>query len=161
MGICTTAIAAKKLGRKVIGIDIEIRQHNKIAIQNHPLSKRIHLIEGSSIDKNIVERVKKRIKEEDKVLVVFDSNHSYKHVLQEMELYSGMVSSGSYMVVMDTAQEIVWDIPSGKKEWLHDNPSLAIKEFLKKHPEWKADSHYNRLHISASPNGFLRRINNY
>ena len=142
---------------KVVGIDVEIRKYNRVAINSHPLSKRIHLIEGSSIDANIVEQVKSMLKKDDKVLVTFDSNHSYKHVLSEMELYSELVSEDSYMVVMDGAQGLVWDIPDGKKEWKEDNPLLAIEEFLKCHPEWKEDPYYTRLGITSNPKGFLKR----
>jgi len=143
---------------KVIGIDIEIRKYNRLAINSHPLSKRIHLIEGSSIDIDIVEQVKSMIKKDDKVFVTFDSNHSYQHVLSEMELYSKLVSDDSYMVVMDGSQGLVWDIPDGKKEWKEDNPLLAIEEFLKCHPEWKEDPYYTRLGVTSIPRGFLKRV---
>lgn len=142
---------------KVIGVDVEIRKYNKIAINSHPMSKRITLIEGSSVDESIVKEVREGIQKPDKVLVVLDSNHSYEHVLQEMELYSNMVSPDSYMVVMDGAQEFAWDIPSGKKEWLKDNPLHSIKDFLGKYPEWEVDPYYNRLYITSNPSGFLRR----
>lgn len=144
---------------KVISIDLEIRQHNKTAIKNHPLSKRITLIEGNSVDKNIIKKVHSEIRDDDKVLVVLDSDHSYKHVLKEIKLYSRMVPFDSYIVVMDGLQGLVWDIPSGKKEWQNDNPLRAIKEFLKRHPEWEVDQYYNRLHVTSNPCGFLRRIN--
>lgn len=143
---------------RVISIDIEIRKYNEVAIKSHPLSKRIQLIEGSSIDKNVVNEVNKILRGEDKVLVVCDSNHSYQHVIQEMELYADMVSLDSYMVIMDGAQKYVWDIPSGKKEWCTDNPLVAIEEFLKKYPEWEVDPYYNRLRVTANPSGFLRKI---
>ncbi len=143
---------------KVIGIDIQIRKYNEVAIKSHPLSKRIQLIEGSSIDESIVQEVKGIIANQDKVLVVLDSNHSYEHVLREMELYSGMVSVDSYMVVMDGIQEKLWDAPCGKEEWQHDNPLRAIREFQEKHAEWVSDEQYNRLLITCCPGGFLRRI---
>ena len=142
---------------KVIGVEIEIRKHNEIVIKNHPLSKRITLIEGSSIDKMIVEEVTTHIGINDKVLVVLDSNHTYKHVIQEMALYSQIVSEDSYMVVMDGVGDLVWDIPSGKEEWRGENPMKAIKEFIQKHPEWEVDPHYNRLMVTSSPMGFLKR----
>lgn len=146
------------IGRgRVIGIDVEIRKYNRIAINSHPLSKRIALIEGSSVDENIIAEIRERVGKDDKVLVVLDSNHSYEHVLKEMELYSRMVSQDSYMVVMDGAQGLVWDIPNGKPEWKEDNPLEAINNFLSKHPEWEADSYYTRMHITSNPTGFLRR----
>lgn len=142
---------------RVIGVDVEIRKFNRIAINSHPMSKRITLIEGSSIDENIVKEVRGKVRNFEKVLVVLDSNHSYKHVLKEMELYSKMVSQDSYMVVMDGAQGLVWDIPNGKPEWKEDNPLEAINNFLSKHLEWEADSYYTRMHVTSNPTGFLRR----
>jgi cephalosporin hydroxylase len=143
---------------KVIAVDIEIRKYNEVAIKSHPLSKRITLIEGSSVDPDVVSDVTSRIRNEDTVLVLLDSNHSYEHVLKELELYSPLVSADSYLVAMDGAQEMVWDIPSGKKEWKDDNPLIAIREFLKKNPDWEVDPSYNRLLITSSPEGFLRRV---
>jgi len=142
---------------KVIGIEIEIREHNKIAIENHHLSKRINLIEGSSIDEDIAKRAKTMIKDTDKVIIVLDSNHSYKHVLREIELYSSLVSPNGYLVVMDGVQEMLWDVPSGKEEWRHDNPLMAIREFLKKNPEWQVDNSYTRLNVTTNHSGFLMR----
>lgn len=142
---------------KVIGIDIDIRKHNEVAIKNHFLSKRIHLIQGSSVDSDVLQQVRNMIKPTDKVLVTLDSNHSYDHVLKELEMYAAIVSSDSYLVAMDGAQEWVWDIPAGKKEWKQDNPLRAIKEFLKRYPEWESDPYYMRLLITSSPLGFLQR----
>lgn len=144
---------------KVIGIDVEIRQYNKVAIKSHPLSKRIVTIQGSSIDKDIVKKASGMIKDAQRILVTLDSNHSYDHVLTEMEQYSPLVSKDSYLVVMDGAQELVWDIPDGKKQWQQDNPLRAIKDFLKNHPEWEIDPYYNRLLVTSNPCGFLRRVN--
>jgi len=141
---------------KVIGVDIEIRQHNKKIIESHPLSKRIQLIEANSVDESTVQRVRKMISKEDKVLVVLDSNHSYKHVVREIELYSSLVSRDSYIIVMDGVQEMLWDVPSGKKEWRHDNPLMAIREFLEKHPDWQVDHFYTRLNVTSNHSGFLR-----
>jgi cephalosporin hydroxylase len=101
--------------------------------------------------------VRSKIKPTDKVLVTLDSNHSYDHVLKELELYAPLVSSDSYLVAMDGAQEWVWDIPRGKKEWKDDNPLRAIKDFLQLHPEWETDPHFTRFMITSSPLGFLRR----
>ena len=142
---------------KVIGVDIEIRKNNELTIKSHFLSKRINLIQGSSVDPEILKQVRSQIKETDRVLVVLDSDHSYGHVLEELESYAPLVSRDSYLVAMDGAQEWVWDIPAGKKEWKQDNPLRAIKEFMKRHPEWKADPHYNRFMVTSNPLGFLRR----
>lgn len=143
---------------KVISIDIEIRKYNEVAIKSHFLSKRINLIQGSSVDPEVLKQIRTMIKDTDKVLVTLDSNHSYDHVLKELELYSPLVSGDSYLVAMDGVQEWLWDTPSGKKEWKQDNPLRAIKEFLKFHPEWKSDPYYARLMITTSPLGFLHRV---
>lgn len=142
---------------KVIGIDIDIRKYNEVAIKSHFLSKRIHLIQGSSIDPAVLQQVRNMLSPGDKVLVTLDSNHSYDHVLKELKLYAPFVSNDSYLVAMDGAQEWVWDIPAGKKEWKQDNPLRAIKDFLKSHPEWESDPYYTRLMITSSPLGFLRK----
>lgn len=142
---------------KVIGIDIDIRKHNEIAIKSHFLSKRIQLIQGSSVDPVVLQQVRNLIKPPDRVLVTLDSNHSYEHVLKELELYAPFVSSDSYLVAMDGAQEWVWDIPAGKKEWKQDNPLSAINQFLKTNPEWESDPYYTRLMVTSNPSGFLHR----
>lgn len=143
---------------RVIGVDIEIRKPNEIAIKNHPLSKRITLIQGSSIDEKTVKAVQEQIKDGDRVLVILDSNHSYRHVLKEMELYSGLVCKGSYLVVMDGVQEMLADNPTGKREWKEDNPLRAIRTFLREHPAWESDQTYARLRTTYCPDGFLRKI---
>lgn len=142
----------------VIGIDVEVRKYNRVAIQSHPMSNRIEIIEGNSIDPSTVALVKKRISGAQTVLVALDSNHSREHVLQELTLYHEMVTPGSYLVAMDGAQAHVWDVPRGKKEWKDDNPLRAIHEFLRKHPEFRIDPHYTRMHVTSCPDGFLRRL---
>ena len=112
----------------------------------------------SSVDESIVAEVKGKIRKDERVLVALDSNHSYKHVLREMELYSEIVSPGSYMVAMDGAQAYVWDIPNGKPEWKDDNPLRAIEEFVSKNKEFEIDEYYTRMKITSNPKGFLRRF---
>lgn len=143
---------------RVIAVDVDIRHHNKIAIKNHPFNAGIDLIQGSSIDPVIVEQVKKNVHKDEKVLVVLDSNHSYEHVLAEMEAYSDLVPINGYLVVMDGLQANVSDIPTGKEEWKHDNPLRAIDEFIKKYPGWEVDPFYNRFKITSNPKGFLKRV---
>jgi len=143
---------------QVIGVDVEIRQYNRAAIMSHPMSKRIELIEGSSIDHSVVAEIKRRVAGAETVLVVLDSNHSRDHVLKELNLYGEIVTPNSYMVAMDGAQALVWDTPNGKEEWKEDNPLVAIHEFLKKNPNFQIDPHYTRMHITSSPDGFLRRL---
>ena len=122
------------------------------------MSKRIEIIEGSSTDQSTVEKVRDRIGDARSVMVILDSNHSREHVAKEIKLYSEFVTAGSYLVVMDGAQAHVWDIPRGKKEWKDDNPLLAIRNFVSKHPEFRVDSYYTRMHVTSSPEGFLRRL---
>lgn len=141
----------------VIGIDVEIRKYNEIAIKGHPLSKRIKLVEGSSVAKETVDQVRGMVPNGAKVVVALDSNHSYEHVKKEIELYKDFVSPGSYMVVMDGAQEWAAELPAGKPEWKNDNPLRAIREFLETTDEWEVDERYTRMRITSSPMGFLRK----
>jgi cephalosporin hydroxylase len=142
---------------KVVGVDIEIRPHNRAAIEAHPLNHRIELIEGSSIAAETLDAVKRAIGDAKSVLIFLDSNHSEAHVLQELELYSPLITPGSYIVAHDGAQAWVWDIPSGKSGWKDDHPLNAIYKFLESHPEFTIDPHWNRLGITSSPDGFLKR----
>lgn len=143
----------------VIGIDIDIRRHNRAEIEKHPMFKRIKMIEGSSIDEAIVEKLLK-IAEGKKVLVCLDSNHTHEHVLRELELYAPLVSVGSYCVVFDT---IVEDMPAGSypdRPWdKGNNPKTAVYEFLKKNDHFEIDKNIeNKLLITVAPDGYLRRV---
>ncbi len=142
---------------KVIGVDIEIRAHNRAAIEAHPLKHRIELIEGSSVAPDTLDAVRYAISSAKSVLVLLDSNHTEAHVLQELELYAPLVTPGSYIVAHDGAQAWVWDIPRGKPEWKDDHPLTAIHKFLSVHPEFTSDQHWTRLRITSSPDGWLRR----
>ncbi len=143
---------------RVIGIDVEVREHNRLAIQDHPLSKRIDIIEGSSVDPRTVASVSQKVADAGTVLVVLDSNHSHEHVLKELTLYHSMVTPGSYLVAMDGAQAHVWDVPRAKPHWRQDHPMTAIHEFLREHPEFRIDPRYTRLHVTSNPDGYLRRL---
>jgi cephalosporin hydroxylase len=149
---------------RVIGIDIEIRPHNKKAIKEHPLHSFITLIEGSSIDPEIVKNAKKLIKSHEKVLVILDSCHTKSHVLQELENYSALVSPGSYIVATDGSMKDLYDVPRGKPEWAEDNPSAAAIEFLGKHEEFRLEQPpwlFNESNLNQSithwPNAYLRK----
>ncbi len=142
---------------KVIGVDIEIRPHNRSALDAHPLKHRIELIEGSSIATDTLDAVRMAVGSAGTVLVMLDSNHSESHVLQELELYGPLVTPDSYIVAHDGAQAWVWDIPNGKPEWRDDNPLGAIHKFLSRHPEFSIDPHWTRWGITSSPDGFLKR----
>ncbi len=143
---------------QVVGIDVEIRPHNRAAIEAHPLKKRIHLVEGSSIAPDVFAQAKAACAKASRVLVLLDSNHTTAHVAKELELYHQLVTPGSYLVAMDGAQRDVWDIPRGKKEWRDDHPLIAVAEFLKTHPEFVVEPYWTRLAVTASPGGFLRRL---
>ncbi len=150
---------------RVIGIDIEIRPHNKKAIEEHPLHTFITLIEGSSIDPDIVKSAKNLIKPHENVLVILDSCHTKNHVLQELENYSELVSPGSYIVATDGSMKDLYDVPRGKPEWAYDNPCAAALEFLQKHkefrlerPPWLFNESDLNQNITHWPCAFLRKI---
>lgn len=142
---------------RVISVDIEIRPHNRKAIEEHPLKKRITLIEGDSIAPGTVQEVHGLIGPEDRVMVVLDSNHSKAHVLKELQLYGALVTPGSYIVATDGNMAELHDVPGGKPEWMRDNPKVAIHEFLVSHPEFEMDPDPTRLGITYWPDGYLRR----
>ena len=142
---------------RVLGVDVEIRKHNREIIDAHPLRYRIDMIEGSSIDPAIVTEVKKRAAGANRVLVVLDSNHTEAHVAAELEAYAPLVAPGSYLVAMDGAQAYVADVPRGKPEWRDDHPLTAIHKFLKLHPEFEIDRNFERFGPTSAPDGYLRR----
>ena len=141
----------------VIGVDVDIREHNRKAIEAHSMSNRITLIEGSSVDLSIVEQVKALIKNKTNVLVILDSNHTTEHVFEELKLYSPMVQKNSYIVAMDGAQAWVADIPSARPHWKESHPLKAIELFLEQDKSFSIDEKYTRLKVTANPNGFLKR----
>lgn len=142
----------------VIGVDVDIRKPNRLTIESHPMSTRIDLIEGSSIDASVVALVRERVASAQVVLIALDSNHSRAHVREELEQYGTMVTPGSYIVAMDGAQGQLSDIPRGKPEWNHDSPLPAIHDFLAAHPEFVSDAQYTRLRVTSNPHGYLRRL---
>ena len=134
------ASLCKIMGRgRVVGVDIEIRPHNRAAIEAHALSSHIGLIEGSSIDPAIVARVRAGIRPGESVLVILDSNHTRQHVLAELEAYGPLVTPGSYIVATDGSMRDLHDVPRGKREWKDDNPASAAAEFAARHPEFAAE----------------------
>ncbi len=150
----------KNSNRKVLGIDIDIRKHNREAIENHPLSSRIQLLQGSSIDIRVIEEVKKIRKKYDRVLVCLDSNHTHEHVLAELNAYAPLTSIDSYCIVFDTFIENMPKKTFLDRDWgVGNNPKTAIIEYLKNHPEFKIDKDIdNKLMISSAPDGYLKRI---
>lgn len=145
---------------KVIGIDIDIREHNKKEIRKHHLHKRIKMIEGSSTDEKIIKKVFQMVKSTDKVLVILDSNHTHEHVLKELEAYSKLVTKDSYLVVFDTVIEELPDKLFVKKPWSKKyNPKSAVCLFLSKNKRFKADRTItDKLLITAAPEGYLKCI---
>lgn len=125
------------MGRgRVIGVDIEIRPHNRKAIESHEMAPLITLVEGSSTSPEIVSRVRAMIRPGEAVLVLLDSNHTKAHVTAELEAYAPLVTSGSYLVATDGSMEFLHDVPRGKPEWAHDNPTAAAADFAARHPEF-------------------------
>jgi len=145
---------------QVLGIDIDIREHNRVEIEKHPMFKRITMIEGSSIDEKIAKQVHDFAKDKKQILVVLDSMHTHDHVLKELELYSPLVTKGSYLVVFDTAiedmpEDFFSDRPWGKG----NNPKTAVWEFLKTNNRFEIDTAMeNKLLITVAPDGYLRCI---
>lgn len=145
---------------RVLGVDIDIREHNRIAIEEHPMSKRIDMIEGSSVAPEVVEQVRNLASERQKVLVCLDSNHTHEHVLDELEVYAPLATLNSYCIVFDTIVEDFSECGPGDRPWgKGNNPMTAMQEYLENHPEFLIDkSINNQLLISAAPDGYLKRI---
>lgn len=143
---------------KVIGIDIDIRKHNRDAIEIHPLASRIQLIEGSSIDTQIVNQLKSIITPTDKIMVILDSNHTHNHVLEELQIYSSFVTKDFYMIVMDTVIEDMPENTYPDRPWdKKNNPKTAVHAFLKDNPRFEIDRDIqNKLAITVAPDGYLK-----
>jgi cephalosporin hydroxylase len=146
--------------RKVIGVDIDIRPHNRAAIEAHPLAGRIAMIQGSSIDPATVLQVKEVAKNYQRILVLLDSMHTHEHVLAELEAYAPMVSLGSYCVIFDT---FVDDMPAGffaNRPWdVGNNPKTAVRQWLKGRSDFQIDESWpNKLMVTVAPDGFLKRM---
>jgi len=145
---------------QVLAIDIDIREHNRVEIEKHPMFKRITMIEGSSIDPGIVTKVYQFAQDKKQVLVILDSNHTHAHVLEELRLYSPLVTKDSYLVVFDT---IVEDMPEDffpDRPWGRgNNPKTAVWEFLKTNDRFEIDKEIeNKLLITVAPDGYLKCI---
>ena len=154
------AICGGPNNAEVLGIDIDIRTHNRAAIESHPMFKRISMLEGSSIDTKIIDQVRKKAIEKKRVLVCLDSNHTHDHVLAELEAYAPLTSIDSYCVVFDT---IIEDLPHDMypdRPWSPgNNPKSAVNEYLKTHPEFEINKEIDhKLLISVAPGGYIKRI---
>lgn len=160
------ASLCKAMGKgRVVGIDVEIRKHNREAIEAHELSGYITLIEGDSVDKEIVAQVAGHVKTGEKVLVILDSNHTKQHVARELEAYSPLVTPGSYIVATDGSMEFLDDVPRGTANWRTDNPAAAAREFAERNPQfvleqpmWPFNESALDKNITHWPSAWLKRI---
>jgi len=144
---------------RVLGVDIDIRTHNREAIEAHPMAGRIDMIEGSSIDPDIIDQVK-TICEDKRVLISLDSHHTHDHVIAELEAYAPMTSVGSYCVVFDTGIEDFQNESFADRPWgVGNNPKTAVHAFLKNNDDFVIDEQIqHKLLITVAPDGFLKRI---
>jgi cephalosporin hydroxylase len=145
---------------KVVGIDIDIREHNRKEIEKHPMFKRIVLLQGSSVDARIVGKVKVLAKNKKRILVALDSNHTRDHVFKELQFYSPLVTKGSYLVVFDT---VIEDMPENSfpdRPWnKRDNPKTAVRQFLKSSRRFVIDRDIeHKLLITVAPSGYLKCV---
>jgi cephalosporin hydroxylase len=160
------ASLCRVLGKgRVIGIDIEIRPHNRQAIESHELGGAITLVEGGSTDPDIVAKVHGMIRPGETVLVLLDSNHTRQHVLDELEAYHDLVTPGSYIVATDGVMKDLQDTPRGRPEWVWDNPTAAAEEFAARHPEfvveqpaWPFNESGLNRNLTHWPGAWLRRL---
>jgi cephalosporin hydroxylase len=155
-----TALDPRKSRRRVLGVDIEIRPHNREAIEAHPMSHLIEMIEGSSVAPDVVNQVKTIARGYEKILVFLDSNHTHDHVLAELRAYAPLVSVGSYCVVWDTGIEDLPENFCSNRPWgKGNNPKTAVYEYLKSTDCFEIDELiHHKLMITAAPDGFLRRV---
>jgi cephalosporin hydroxylase len=149
---------------EVIGLDIEIRPHNRAAIEAHPMAKRITMIEGNSVAAEVVEQVKARIKPDDVVMLILDSNHARDHVAAELDAYAALVTPGSYLLSQDGVMQLVAGMPRTGEDWAENNPISAVRAFLDAHPEFELalpprpfDESLDTPECSHHPVGWLRR----
>jgi cephalosporin hydroxylase len=146
---------------EVVGVDIDIRPHNRTEIENHPMMKRITMIEGSSTDPGIFEQVKAKCEGKKCVMVVLDSLHSHQHVYEELQLYPDLVTFGSYLLLPDTFIEL---FPQGyyshNRPWdVGDNPMTAMRQFLSEDDRFEIDEEIdNKLMITEGINSYLKRV---
>jgi cephalosporin hydroxylase len=149
---------------RVIGVDIDIRAHNRKALEQHALAPLITLVEGSSTSAETLERVRGLVAPGERVMVVLDSNHSKAHVSRELALYAPLVTAGCYLVATDGFMEELHDVPRGQPGWRHDNPAAAAREFARDNPEFVLerppflfDETLSRVEVTHWPDAYLRR----
>jgi cephalosporin hydroxylase len=152
-------------GHTVVGVDIEIRPHNRSALEAHELFPMLRLIEGDSTAPDIVAEAASHVRPGDSVLVILDSNHSRDHVRRELEAYHGLVTPGSYIVATDGIMRDLWDAPRGDPSWKTDNPAQAAREFVAAHPQfvietpaWRFNESALERPITGWPDAWVRRL---
>lgn len=150
---------------RVIGLDIEVRPHNRTAIENHPMAKRIEMIEGDSVSPEVVAQVRDRIKPDDVVMLILDSDHSKAHVAAELDAFADLVTSGSFILSQDGVMQLVAGMPRTKPDWGANNPIPAVEEFLARRPEFRLekpprpfDESNGVPDCSHHPIGWLKRL---
>lgn len=150
---------------RVLGIDIEIRPHNRAAIEAHEMFHRIDMIEGSSVDVEVVAQAKAAAEGKETVLVILDSNHTYDHVMAELEAYAPLVTPGSYIVSTDGVMRDVADVPRAGENWDVDNPAKAAEDFAQLHPEfvieqpaWPFNESTLSHNVTHYPSAWLKRV---
>lgn len=145
---------------EVLGIDVDIREYNRVELEKHPLRKRLNIIEGSSIDKRVTKKVYEFAKGKKRIMIILDSDHTHKHVLKELRIYSQLVTKGSYLIVFDT---VIDDMPKGyfaKRRWdVGNNPKSAVREFLRTNDHFRIDREFqNKLLITVARDGYLKCV---
>lgn len=163
--LSASLMKAMGIDGKVIGVDIEVRPHNRKALEEHALYDMIRLIIGDAVAPETVEEVEKQIGPDDVVLVILDSNHSYAHVAKELDAYNHLVTKDSYIVSTDGVMRLVHDVPRGEPGWLTDNPANAAEDFVAKtsnfvleNPPWLFNESDLDKPITAWPSAWLRRV---
>jgi cephalosporin hydroxylase len=161
-----SASLCKLIGKgRVIGIEIDVRPHNRVRLELHPLKSLITLIEGSSVSPDIVARVKQHVQADEKVLVALDSNHSYAHVAAELAAYAPLVTPGSYIIATDGLMRDLAQVPRGDPAWERDNPARAAEDFVAKHsdfvleePPWKFNESTLAGNVTHWPSAWIKRV---
>jgi len=145
---------------EVLGVDIDIREHNRIQIEKHRMFKRITMIQGSSVDKHVANEIYDFAKQKRSILVALDSHHDHKHVLEELQLYAPLVTKGSYLVVFDTLVEDLPETLFSDRSWKRgNNPKTAVWEFLSKNDRFEIDKEIeSKLLFTSNPDGYLKCI---
>lgn len=150
---------------RVIGVDIELRAHNRARLDAHPLRPLITVIEGSSTAPEVVEQVRSLIAPGESTLIVLDSRHSYDHVMEELSAYAPLVTPGSYIIATDGIMQDLANVPRGRPDWASDNPARAAKDFAARNshfqiaePAWPFNESMLAGNVTHWPGAWLKRV---